>query len=103
MNNNVDSSDEATNTNDEERTIPPGYYSIAEIIVILNSMTDSTFSISTKDSSYGCIWMQYPFSINFTKSTDIREIIGLEGRTVILSASFYGSNVTDITRNRQVI
>ena len=66
MNNNVDSSDEATNTNDEERTIPPGYYSIAEIIVILNSMTDSTFSISTKDSSYGCIWMQYLFSIYFT-------------------------------------
>ena len=27
----------------------------------------------------------------------------LEGRTVILPASFYGSNVTDITRNRQVI
>ena len=66
MNNNVDSSDEAKNTNDEERTIPPGYYSIAEIIVILNSMTDSTFSISTKDSRYGCIWMQYLFSIYFT-------------------------------------
>ena len=30
-------------------------------------------------------------------------ILGLEGRTVILPASFYGSNVIDITRNRQVI
>ena len=31
------------------------------------------------------------------------EFLGLERRTVILPASFYGSNVIDITRNRQVI
>ena len=51
MNNNVDSSDVITNTNDEERAIPYGYYSIAEIIAILNTMIDAAFSISTKDSS----------------------------------------------------
>ena len=34
---------------------------------------------------------------------DIQEILGLEGFTVILPALFYGSNVIDITRNRQVI
>ena len=48
MFNNVDSTNVVTNTNNEEVTIPPGYYSIGKIIVILNTMTDdSTFSIST--------------------------------------------------------
>ena len=62
-----------------------------------------TFSISTNASSFGCIWIQSPYSIDFTDAPDIREILGLDGRTVILPASFYGSNVIDITRNRQVI
>ena len=44
-----------------------------------------------------------PHSMDFTYAPDIREILGLEGRTDILPASFYGSNVIDITRNRQVI
>ena len=44
----MDSTNVVTNTNDEEVTIPPGYYSIGEIIVILNTMTDSTLSISTR-------------------------------------------------------
>ena len=100
---NMDSTNVVTNTSDEERTIPPGYYSIAEIITMLNSVTDTTFSISVMASSYGCIWIQYSFSIYFANVPDIREILGLEGRTDILPASFYGSNVIDITRNRQVI
>ena len=59
--NNVDSTNVITNLDDEERTIPPGYYSIGEIIAILNTITDdTTFSISTKASSYGCIWIQSP-------------------------------------------
>ena len=103
MFNNVDSTNVVTNSNDEERTTPLGYYSIGEIIVILSIMTDSTFSISTKASSYGCIWIQSSYSIDFTNAPDIREILGLEGQTVILLASFNGSNVIDITRNRQVI
>ena len=64
---------------------------------------DTTFSISTKTSSYGCIWIQSPHTIDHTNAPDIREILGLEGRAVILPASFYGSNVIDITRNRQAI
>ena len=104
MFNNVDSTTNVvTNTNDEEATIPPGYYSIGEIITILNTMTDTVFSIYTKTSSYGCIWIQSLHMIHFTNATDIREIFGLEGRIVILPDSFYGSNVIDITRNRQVI
>ena len=104
MFNNVDSTTNVvTNTNDEEVTIPPGYYSIGEIITILNTMTDTVFSIYTKASSYGCIWIQSLHAIHFTNATNIREILGLEGRTVILPDSFYGSNVIDITRNCQVI
>ena len=103
MFNNVDSTNVVTNTNDEELTIPPGYYTIGQIIAILNTMTDTTFSISTKASSYGCIYIQYTHTIDFTNVPDIREILGLERRAVILPASFYGSNVIDITRNCQVI
>ena len=66
-------------------------------------MTDSTFLISTKASSYGCIWIQSPHTIDFTNALDIPEILGLEGQTVILPASFNGSNVIEITRNLQVI
>ena len=66
-------------------------------------MTDTLFSISTNASSFGCIWIQSPHTIDFTDAPDIREILGLDKRTVILPASFYGSNVIDITRNRQVI
>ena len=44
-----------------------------------------------------------PLTIDFTNALDILEIIGLEGRTVILPASFNGSNVIEITRNLQVI
>ena len=42
-------------------------------------------------------------TIDYTNAPDILEILGLEGRTVILPASFIGSNVTKITRNLQVI
>ena len=58
MFNNVDSTNVVTNSNDEELTIPPGYYTIGQIIAILNTMTDTMFSISTKASSYGCIYIQ---------------------------------------------
>ena len=103
MFNNVDSTNVVTNTNDEELTIPPGYYTIGQIIAILNTMTDTMFSISTKASSYGCIYIQSTHNIDFINAPDIREILGLEGYMVILPASFYGSNVIDIMRNRQVI
>ena len=97
MFNNVDSTNVITNSNDEEITIPPGYYTIGQIIAILNNLADTTFSISTKASSYGCIYIQSTHTIDFTNAPDIREILGLEGQMVILPASFYGSNVIDIT------
>ena len=80
MFNNVDSTTYVvTNTNDEEVRIPTGYYTIGETIVILNTTADTVFSISTKASSYGCIWIQSSHSIDFTNAPDIREILGLEG------------------------
>ena len=103
MFNNVDTTNIVTNSNDEAVTIHPGYYTLSEIIALLNTMTDTLFSISTNASSFSCIWIQSSHTIDFTDAPDIREILGLDGRTVILPASFYGSNVIDITRNRQVI
>ena len=78
MFNNMDSTTYVvTNTNDEEARIPTGYYTIGEIIAILNTTADTVFSISTKASSYGCIWIQSSHSIDFTNAPDIREIFGL--------------------------
>ena len=39
MFNNVDTTNVITNSNDEEVTIPPGYYTLSEIIALLNTMT----------------------------------------------------------------
>ena len=97
MFNNVDTTNVITNSNDETVTIPAGYYTLSEIIALLNTMTDTLFSIFTNASSFGCIWIQSPHTIDFTDAPNIREILGLDGRTVILPASFYGSNVIDIT------
>ena len=49
-----------------------------EIIAMLNTMTDTPFSISTKASSNGCIWIQSPHTIDFSIAPDIREILDLE-------------------------
>ena len=103
MLNNVDTANIVTNSGGEEVTISPGYYTLSEIIAILNTMTNASFSISTMNTSYGYIWIQSPYSIDFNNAPDVREIMGLGDQMFILPASFYGSNVVDITRNRQVI
>ena len=56
MFNNVDSTNVITNSDDEDVTIRPVYYTIGEINAIPNPMTDTTFSISIKASSCECIW-----------------------------------------------
>ena len=53
MFNNVDQVNVVTNTNGESVTIDAGYYTLSEIIAILNTMTNTTFSISTMATSYG--------------------------------------------------
>ena len=77
MFNNVDTTNIVSNSGGEEVTISPGYYTLSEIIAILNTMTNTSFSISTMDTSYGCIWIQYPYSIDFNNAPDVREILGL--------------------------
>ena len=67
MFNNVDSTNVMTNINGEEVTISPGYYTLIEIIAILNTMINTTFSITTMDTSYECIWIQSPYSIDSTR------------------------------------
>ena len=47
MFNNLDKINVITNSNDEEMTIPHSFYTIGEIIPILNIMTHTTCSIST--------------------------------------------------------
>ena len=80
MFNNVDTTNIVTNSGGEEVTISHGNYTLSEIIAILNTMTNTSFSISSMDTSYGCIWIQSPYSIDFTNAPDIREIIGLGDR-----------------------
>ena len=103
MFNNVDSINVVTNINGEEVTISPGYYILSEIIAILNTMINTTFSIFIIATSYECIWIHSPYSIDFTIAFDVLEIFGLGNHMIIFPASFYGSNVIDITRNCQVI
>ena len=71
MFNNVDTTNIVTNSGGEEVTISPGYYTLSEIIVILNTMNNTSFSISTMATSYGCIWIQSPYYIDFTNAPDI--------------------------------
>ena len=103
MFNNVDSINVVTNANGEEVTISPGYYTLSDIIAILNTMINTTFSISTMATSYECIWIHSPYFIDFTIAPDVQEIFGLGNHMIVFPASFYGSNVIDITRNCQVI
>ena len=63
----VDSTNVMANTNGEEVMISPSYYTLTEIIAILNTMINTTFSISTMDTSYECIWIQSPYSIDSTR------------------------------------
>ena len=72
MFNNVDTTNVIANSNDETVTIPPSYYTLSEIIAFLNTMSDTLFSISTNASSYGCIWIQSPHTIDFTDAPDTR-------------------------------
>ena len=78
MFNNMDSMNVVINTYGEEVTISPGYYTLSEIIAILNTMTNTTFSISTMATSYGCIWIQSPYSIDFTNAPEVQSIIGFD-------------------------
>ena len=100
--NNVDSQNIVTNGKDESVVFDKGFYTLAEIISMLNEMTYSGFSISNATYSFGCINISTNTTIDFSKAPDICEILGLT-KTTYLAGSYYGENIIDITRNRQVI
>ena len=89
MFNNVDTTNVITNSNNETVTIPAGYYTISEIIALLNTMTDTTFSISTNASSFGCIWIQSPHTqlISQMHLTFVRSSASMDERSFYLLRS----------------
>lgn len=99
---NVDTVNIVVNGKNEKVTFQSGFYTLAEIIAKLNEMTYSGFSISNATYSFGCINISTNATIDFSKAPDICEILGLT-KTTYLAGSYYGENIIDITRNRQVI
>ena len=82
---NVDTTNVVTNTNDDERTIPPGYYSIGDIIPILKTMTDTMFSISTKASSLAVS------EIQSSHTPSISPLLRSSERSPVLKANSHSS------------
>ena len=80
--NNIDSENITMNTNDKEVTILTEYYSLSQIIPIPNIITTTIFSISTMKTSYECIYIQSPYSIDFTNTPEIQPILGFDSNMV---------------------
>ena len=71
-----------------------GYYTLAEIIAMLNQMQYTSFSISNAITSFGCIQMNYSCSIDFSQAPDIIDILGLT-ETVYVEGSHTGTNIVN--------
>ena len=102
MFNNVDMINVVTNSNDKERTIPLGTTRSMKSLSSSASWLIQRSRYLRRHRVMG-VSGSSPLTIDFTNAPDILEILGLEGQTVILPASFNGSNVIEITRNLQVI
>lgn len=99
---NIDTQNIITNGKGEQVVFDQGYYTLAEILAMLNEMQYCGFSITTANKSFGCIHITTSTTIDFSKAPDIREILGIPESN--LPASIYdGKSIIDITRNRQVI
>ena len=99
---NIDTQNIITNGKGEQVVFDQGYYTLAEILAMLNEMQYCGFSITTANKSFGCIHITTSTTIDFSKAPDIREILGISESN--LPASIYdGKSIIDITRNRQVI
>ena len=99
---NVDTKNTVTNGKGEKVEFDKGYYTLAEILAMLNEMTACGFSIITSTNSFGCIHITTSTTIDFSNAPDIREILGIT-ETNLPAAIYDGKNIIDITRNRQVI
>ena len=99
---NIDTQNIITNGKGEQVVFDQGYYTLAEILAMLNEMENCGFSIITANKGFGCIHITSSTTIDFSKAPDIREILGITESN--LPASIYdGKSIIDITRNRQVI
>lgn len=99
---NIDQTNTVSNDKGECVVFEKGYYTLADIIAMLNQMQYTQFSISNAVSSYGCFHIQSSCSVDFSQAPDIIDIMGLT-ETTYNAGSNTGSNIIDITRNRQVI
>ena len=99
---NIDQTNTVSNDKGESVVFEKGYYTLAQIIAILNQMQYTQFSISNAVSSFGCFHIQSSCSVDFSQAPDIIDILGLTETTYNAGANT-GANIIDITRNRQVI
>lgn len=100
--NNVDTKNIVTNGKGEKVEFEKGFYTLAEILAMLNEMTNCGFSVITSTNSFGCVFVTSSTTIDLSNAPDIREILGIT-ETSLTSGQTIGKNIIDITRNRQVI
>ncbi len=99
---NIDQTNTVSNGKGESVVFEKGYYTLADIIAMLNQMQYTQYSISNAVSSFGCFHIQSSCSVDFSQAPDIIDILGLTETTYNAGANT-GANIIDITRNRQVI
>ena len=84
----IDTTNLVTNTITRCPAKPPGYNTICEIIAILNTMTDTSFSISIKAHDIRVPRILSPHSIDLLNTPDIRKLsVWKDVRTLYLHRS----------------
>ena len=110
---NIDTQNIVTNSKNERVVFDKGYYTLAEILAMLNEMQWCQFSIVTSGYSFGCIKLNAQYALDLSKAPEIREILGLSrdssttsstmAQSAIYDGLHFGTSIIDITRNRQVV
>ena len=95
--NTIDQTNIVSNDKGESVTFEKGFYSLSQIIDILNTMMYSQFSLSNDVDRFGCIHISS--SIDFSITPDICDRIDIKQQTYS-EGEYY---VIDITRNQQLI
>lgn len=98
---NIDTQNIVTNSKNERVVFDKGYYTLAEILAMLNEMQWCQFSIVTSGYSFGCIKLNAQYALDLSKAPEIREILGLTRD--VYDGLHFGTSIIDITRNRQVV
>ena len=98
--NTIDQTNIVSNDKGESVTFEKGFYSLSQIIDILNTMMYSQFSLSNDVDRFGCIHISS--SIDFSITPDIWDRIDIKQQTYS-EGEYYGDDGIDITRNQQLI